>query len=90
MQVVATPERAVNEAMAEGGIPTTLPFVHREAVKALKVAYPSQEAGAAEIARALGGFYRAQQPQAATSRGRRSTAPCSRFRTSIVETCFRT
>ena len=36
-------ERAVNEAMA-GQDPATLPFVHREAVKALKGAYPSQEA----------------------------------------------
>jgi hypothetical protein len=67
--VAATPERAVNEAMATGGIPTTLPFVHREAVKALKATYRSQEAGAAEISRVLRDFYRAQQPQGATSRG---------------------
>jgi hypothetical protein len=67
--IAATPERAVNEAMAAGGIPTTLPFVHREAVKALKAIYPSQDAGAAEISRALRDFYRAQQPPIATSRG---------------------
>jgi hypothetical protein len=67
--VVATPERAVNEAMSAGGIPTTLPFVHREAVKALKAAYPSQDAGAAEISRALRSFYLTQQPQVAASRG---------------------
>jgi hypothetical protein len=67
--VAATPDRAVNEAMAGGGIPTTLPFVHREAVKVLKAAYPSQDAGAAEISRALRDFYRTAQPQAAASRG---------------------
>jgi hypothetical protein len=65
--VVATPERAVNEAMAEGAVPTTLPFVHREAVKALKAAYPSQDAGVAEIARALRDFYRTVQPSLAAS-----------------------
>ena len=36
--VAPTPERAVNEAMARGGIPLTLPFIHRESVKALKAA----------------------------------------------------
>ncbi|MEO8257298.1 MAG: hypothetical protein ABI868_08135 [Acidobacteriota bacterium] len=36
----ATAERAVNQAMALGHIPATLPFVHREAVNALKRAYP--------------------------------------------------
>jgi hypothetical protein len=36
-----TPERAVNEAMATGLIPLTLPFVHRESVKALKAGNPA-------------------------------------------------
>jgi hypothetical protein len=67
--IVATPERAVNEAMAEGEIPTTLPFIHREAVKILKTNYPSQEAGQAEISRALRDFYRTGEPQAAASHG---------------------
>ena len=34
--IAATPERAVNEMMAAGSIPAAVPFVHREAVKALK------------------------------------------------------
>jgi hypothetical protein len=34
--VAPTPDRAVNEAMARGAIPLTLPFIHRESVKALK------------------------------------------------------
>jgi hypothetical protein len=56
-----TPERAVNERMASGEIPTTLPFVRREAVKALKATYPSQEAADEGIARALREFYRTEQ-----------------------------
>jgi len=55
-----TAERAVNELMARGDIPKALPFVHREAVKALKVTYPTQEAAADGIARALREFYRSQ------------------------------
>lgn len=57
-----TPERAVNRAMAAGGISPTLPFIHREAVNALKASYPSQEAAAAGIDRSLRAFY-ATQPQ---------------------------
>jgi hypothetical protein len=48
--IAATPERAVNEAMAAGVIPLTLPFVHRESVKALKSGNPAS----------LRDFYRSQ------------------------------
>ena len=34
--IAATPQRAVNESMALGHIPSTLPFIHREAVNVLK------------------------------------------------------
>ena len=67
--VAASAARAVNEAMTEGGIPATLPFVHRESVKAIEATYASEDAGAAGISRALREFYRTQQPQAAASRG---------------------
>ncbi len=60
--MAATPERAVNERLASGEIPKTLPFVRREAVKALKVSYPSQAAAGDAIARALREFYRSQYP----------------------------
>jgi uncharacterized RDD family membrane protein YckC len=53
-----TPERAVNERMAGGEIPTNLPFVRREAVKALEASYPTQEAAEEGIARSLREFYR--------------------------------
>ena len=51
--VVATPERAVNEVLARGGMPLTLPFIHREAVKALKAGNPP----------ALRDFYRSPGPE---------------------------
>jgi hypothetical protein len=66
--VAATPERAVNERMARGEIPTALPFIHREAVKALKATYPSQEVAAGEISRALRNFYQTSQPEASATR----------------------
>jgi len=60
--MAATPERAVNQLMARGDIPRTLPFVRREAVKALKASYPTQEAAGEGISRALRDFYRSQYP----------------------------
>jgi len=62
--MAATPERAVDELIARGQIPRTLPFVRREAVKALKVAYPTQEAAGEGISHTLRDFYRSQYPQA--------------------------
>jgi hypothetical protein len=56
--MTATPERAVNEQLAIGAIPSTLPFIRREAVKALKATYPTQDAADAGIALALRDFYR--------------------------------
>jgi hypothetical protein len=50
--VAPTPERAVNETLAAGAIPLTLPFVHRESVKALKAGNPA----------ALRDFYRSPGP----------------------------
>lgn len=61
--VAATPERAVNELMARGDIPRTLPFIRREAVKALKQSVPSEEAGVAAIAASLLGFYQSRGEQ---------------------------
>jgi hypothetical protein len=66
--IAATPERAVNELMASGEMSKTLPFVRREAVKALKAIYPSQDAAAEGIARALRDFYGGQESAAYISR----------------------
>jgi hypothetical protein len=62
--MATTPERAIDELIARGAIPRTLPFVRREAVKALKVTYPTQEAAGEGISRTLRDFYRSQYPQA--------------------------
>jgi len=64
----ATPEHAVNELMADGGIPKTLPFVHREAVKTLKAVYESQEAAEQKISQVMRDFYRGQLRDAYGSR----------------------
>ena len=87
--IAATPERAVNQAMARGQIPTTLPFIHREAVKALKRAYPSHEAGTGEIARVLREFYRTRAAAGVRRRARRRLSgrwPGSRI--CCAATCF--
>ena len=51
-------ERAVDDAMAIGEIPRTLPFARREAVAAVKQTYPDQQAALDAIAAQLRSFYR--------------------------------
>lgn len=52
-----TPERAVNEAMAQGRIPRDLPWVRREAAAAVTPEYPDREAALQGIATRLREFY---------------------------------
>ena len=66
--MAATPERAVNERIAGGEVPATLPFVRREMVKTLKATYTSQEAAGDAIARSLREFYRADAADVYMSR----------------------
>ncbi len=56
------PERKVDEALANGSIDPTLPFVKREAVRLLSAPYLTQEEGI-EAMEALEEFYRAEYPQ---------------------------
>jgi hypothetical protein len=56
--MAASAERAVDAVIAVNEIPRSLPFVRREAVKALKATYPTQEAASEGIAKALRDFYR--------------------------------
>jgi hypothetical protein len=58
-QLAATAGRAVDNAIEHGAIPTTLPFVRREAVKLVGADYTSEDAAVAAIAKGLGDFYRA-------------------------------
>jgi hypothetical protein len=66
--MAATAERTVNAAMARAEIPATLPFVHREAVKALKASYPTQDAAAAAVGKSMREFYRGTYQELYTSR----------------------
>lgn len=54
----ASPERAVDDAIATGAIPTTIPFVRRETVGALKETYPDRATADTAIAERLRAFYR--------------------------------
>ena len=57
-QMAATAERAVNVAIDRTDIPSSLPFIHREAVKVLKASYATDDAAAEAIAKGLRDFYR--------------------------------
>ncbi len=58
----ASPDRGVDRAMSIGEIPTTLPYVKREAVAALSGTYPTQSAALDTIASRLREFYRTKYP----------------------------
>ena len=58
--IAATATRAVDLAMSRREIPVALPFVRREAVKALEASYPSEDAALAGIARVLREFYQGE------------------------------
>lgn len=58
-----TPERALNEAIAQGRIPHDLPFVRREALAAITPEYPDKQAALQAIASRLRDFYRQNPPK---------------------------
>jgi hypothetical protein len=55
----ASPERAVDGAIAMGLLSRKLPFVRREAVRLLRADYASQDEGARAIEQGLSSFYQA-------------------------------
>jgi nitrate/TMAO reductase-like tetraheme cytochrome c subunit len=57
-----TPEGAVNRAMAQGRLSTSLPFVHKEGLALIKAQYASEEDAKAKIENGLAEFYHAQYP----------------------------
>jgi nitrate/TMAO reductase-like tetraheme cytochrome c subunit len=63
----ATAERAIDNAITRGEIPKTLPFIRRESVRALKAAYPTQDAGLESIGQALRTFYSTNHGDVLTS-----------------------
>jgi hypothetical protein len=56
--IAPTAARAVDQQLALQAMPKTLPFVRREAVKALEAEYDTEDEALAGIARALGDFYK--------------------------------
>jgi hypothetical protein len=57
------PDRALDEAMAQGSIDPKLPFIKRQAMAALRRDYPDSVAAARAISASLENFYRTQYPQ---------------------------
>ena len=67
--IPATAERAVDLAISRGEIPVTLPFIRREAVKALEGSYPSEESATDAISRSLRDFYTSHHAHSAGPEG---------------------
>ena len=81
----STPERAVDEAMGAGLISAQIPFIRREAVRALKVDYPSQDAALAGIDQAIRGAVSAGKKERFDENALRQAVAVSRviYRTNI-------
>ena len=56
------PERAVNDALAAGVLPATLPYIKKISVEILKAGYSSQQEASAKIPASLHRFYREKYP----------------------------
>jgi hypothetical protein len=66
--IYRSPEEEVDSAIEAGRIARTLPFVRRESVKALRVAYPSAAAARAGLEKQLVEFYAKEDPARAAER----------------------
>ena len=62
--IYRTPDDEIDRAMAEGSIDPSLPFIHREGLKALTAEYASHDDARAKIQQALEGFYGKAYPAA--------------------------
>jgi hypothetical protein len=58
-----TAEEAINNAMADGSISPSIPWVHKEGLELLKGEYDSQDDAHNKIPQALENFYRSQHPE---------------------------
>jgi hypothetical protein len=68
-----TPQRAVDQAMANGALPRGLPFIRREVVAAVSADYPDRASALEAIAARLGEFYRSR-PEVDARRTRQAVA----------------
>jgi len=64
-----TPEEGINQALTDGAISTSLPWIHKEGLELLKTNYASQAEAKAKIAQQLNAFYRSQHPDVLQSKG---------------------
>ena len=62
------PDEEVDDALFDGRIDRTLPFIRREAVKALKATYATREEASEKIRQAVQGFYSASYPDLAKTK----------------------
>jgi hypothetical protein len=63
-----SPERGINNALALGELPDTLPFIKKKGVELLKTNYSSQREAAEKLPAALVEFYKRNYPDLYTSR----------------------
>jgi len=68
------PGEEIDAALDDGRIDTSLPFIKREGLEVLQVAYPSQAQARREIGTAIEQFYRSQYPAVAGGRASAVTA----------------
>jgi formate-dependent nitrite reductase cytochrome c552 subunit len=65
--VFELPERAVDRAMAEGGISVELPFAKKKAVELLRAEYPDRDTAVRRIREGFSDYYRSNHTQAFSS-----------------------
>jgi nitrate/TMAO reductase-like tetraheme cytochrome c subunit len=58
-----TAEEAINQAMTDGAVSPSLPWVHKEGLELLKGSYSSEEEARTQIPQQLEAFYRTQHPE---------------------------
>jgi len=63
------PDRVVDQAMADGQIAATLPFVKKTGVELIRAGYATDTEAAIKISEGLTGFYRQMYPDVAAQRG---------------------
>jgi hypothetical protein len=67
--VYRLPQHEIDRSMQDGKIDRALPFIRKQGLEALEIEASSQEEARAEIRRRIEGFYEAQYPDLARSRG---------------------
>ena len=82
------PIRSVNLALAAGELPRDLPFIKREAVRALDGKYPSAQEAMAGIEKSLTDFYRQKHPALLEQRAEDLDRSIELLRTIYRETVF--